>query len=103
MPGPGSHDAKPFNVMKKPPTYSMGMKLKSMLVKQDGPGPGTYLQPGKDTGPSAPRFSIGKSKRPPIGADKSGAPGPGSYKLNSRFANCPDYAMPSIKQEKKFV
>ena len=81
----------------------MGMKLKSTFMKQTVPGPGTYLENGESTKSSAPRFSIGRSKRPPIGGDKSGSPGPGTYKLLSKFANCPDYAMPRIKPENKFV
>ena len=84
----------------------MGLKLKQTLVKENGfPGPGTY-QSTRDSlkRKAGPAFGFSKSKRPPIGHTSMGElPGPGQYKLVSKIANCPDYALPSIKPEYRFV
>ena len=41
VPGPGAHDIATTFTKQRPPLYSMGVKLKQTLVKENGfPGPG---------------------------------------------------------------
>jgi len=61
------------------------------------PGPGTYVNSAEKLKTAAPSFGFGTSKRPEIGKTKMVVPGPGSYKLPSKIADCPDYAMPNRK------
>ena len=87
----------------------MGIKLKqSGLIKSDAslvPGPGAYPNTAEYIKNKAPAFCFARSKRPPLSGAKAKecAPGPGSYKLLTKFANVPDYALPSVKPENKFV
>ena len=103
VPGPGSHNPDPLISRNKPPKFSMGMKLKSLLNKNEdkAPGPGTYhAVETKIDKIRASAFSFGKSLRPSITGKNKESPGPGAYKLPAKFANLPDYAMPSVKSVK---
>lgn len=67
------------------------------------PGPGSYVNSAEKLKTSSPSFGFGTSKRPVVGATKLNVPGPGSYKLNSKIADVPDFAMPNRRAESKYV
>ena len=66
------------------------------------PGPGAYAGDAAFIKSKAPNYGFGSSKRPEL-AKKSTSPGPGAYKIPSRVAEVPDFAMPSRSQEHKYV
>lgn len=105
VPGPGAHSPTVQNSKSKAPVYSMGSKLKSTLVKDDrNPGPGTYVNAGERLKQTAPSFGFGTSQRPAIGGSgKQNFPGPGSYKLPTKIADVPDFAMPGRGGDSKYV
>lgn len=104
MPGPGSHDPHGAVVKSKSPVYSMGAKLKSSMINtQQVPGPGTYVNSAEKLKMTAPSFGFGTSKRPELGSSKFQVPGPGAYKVPSKVADVPDFAMPNRKPENKYV
>lgn len=104
VPGPGTHSPSGQVVKHHAPVYSMGSKLKSTLTRNEYvPGPGTYVNSAEKLKTAAPSFGFGTSKRPEIGKTKMVVPGPGSYKLPSKIADVPDFAMPNRKPESKFV
>lgn len=81
LPGPDHYNSDPLKLKVKPPLYSMGIKLKTSLIKTDKvPGPGTYEGEAKVIKQKAPSFGFGKSKRQPIGKTCN-TPGPGAYRL----------------------
>ena len=65
VPAPGNYEPNHDKVLKSLPSYSMKVKLASVLVNEKGmktPGPGNYnlhLNNKK----AAPRFGFGSSKR----------------------------------------
>lgn len=104
IPGPGTHEPTYVPTKSRSPVYSMGAKFDkqkdtTMLV----PGPGTYVNSAEKLKQAAPSFGFGTSKRPVIGATKLQVPGPGAYKLPSKIADLPDFAMPNRKAESKYV
>mmetsp|Transcript_39575 Transcript_39575/g.60498 ORF Transcript_39575/g.60498 Transcript_39575/m.60498 type:complete len:87 (+) Transcript_39575:1772-2032(+) len=85
------------------PSYSMKAKLGSSLESgaKFVPGPGNYevhLKNKRD----APKFGFGSSVRDD-GPKKLLVPGPGAYKINTMVGDVPAYAMPSRKDEHKYV
>lgn len=94
VPGAGTYEPDPVKVKKNSPNFSMGMKLKSDLIKSaEVPGPGTYVNSGEKMKQSAPSFGFGTSKRPDItGGSKLQTPGPGNYKLPSKVGDVAAYA-----------
>ena len=104
LPGPGTHDAKYQTLKMKSPIYSMGKRI--MDPKNSTsivPGPGTYINRSEKLKQSAPSFGFGTSKRPQLGSSRDNVPGPGSYKLPSKIQDVPAYALPSRKEESKYV
>jgi hypothetical protein len=82
----------------------MGAKFKQTLdTTAIVPGPGTYVNSSEKLRASAPSFGFGTSKRPIVGYTKLQVPGPGTYKLPAKLADCPDFAMPNRKAESKYV
>jgi hypothetical protein len=82
----------------------MGATLKSLKDSTHlVPGPGNYVNSAEKLKATAPSFGFGTSKRPDIGAKKDQVPGPGSYKLRSKIADVPEFAMPNRKPESKYV
>lgn len=67
------------------------------------PGPGAYVNSAEKLKQSSPSFGFGSSQRPVVGSTKLNVPGPGSYKLPSKIADVPDFAMPNRKMESKYV
>ena len=71
VPGAGSYNPEPEKTKKKGPNFSMGMKLKSDLVKSvEVPGPGSYTNNAEKLKNSSPNFGFGSSVRPDIGGSK---------------------------------
>ncbi len=105
VPGPGSHSPTVVPSKQRAPQFSMGAKLSSSLTRNEYvPGPGTYVNTSEKMKQTAPSFGFGTSKRPDIGGNaKNAVPGPGSYKLPTRIADVPDFAMPNKKAESKYV
>lgn len=79
----------------------MGLiKSESALI----PGPGAYSNTAEKLKAKAPAFCFGRSKRPPLSGKPSVvSPGPGDYKLPTKFANLPDFALPAKLAGNKFV
>ena len=76
----------------------------------DNPGPGSYSTPDVTKFKQvAPRAIFGISKRTVSIKENIGEvrakslPGPGAYKLPRMFADCPDYALPPIKDQPRYV
>ena len=71
VPGAGSYNPEPEKTKKKGPNFSMGMKLKSDLVKSvEVPGPGQYVNNSEKMKQSAPQFGFGSSIRPDVTGNK---------------------------------
>ena len=67
VPGAGSYNPETAKNKKSGPNYSMGMKLKSDLIRSvEVPGPGQYTNSAEKFKQSAPQFGFGSSKRPEI-------------------------------------
>ena len=67
VPGAGAYNPDSVKIKKAGPNYSMGMKLKSDLIKSvEVPGPGQYTNSSEKFKQSAPQFGFGSSKRPDI-------------------------------------
>lgn len=83
VPGAGTYDPMSETQKPKGPSYGMGVKLKSDLIKSQWvPGPGTYVDDSEKLKNSAPKFGFGSSTRPEMGDGKKfKTPGPGSYHL----------------------
>ena len=80
----------------------MGSKLGSAIIdtKNKAPGPGSYESHLKDK-KDAPKFGFGSSKRPEITGKKGlDGPGPGSYKINTKVGDVPNYSMPREEHHK---
>jgi hypothetical protein len=105
VPGPGTHSPTVIPSKNKSPVYSMGAKLSSSLVRNEHvPGPGTYVNSSEKMKQTAPSFGFGTSQRPNIaGNQKFQVPGPGSYRLPTRVADVPGFAMTGQKEEHKYV
>ena len=68
------------------------------------PGPGTYVNSSEKLKVSAPSFGFGTSYRPALGGStKFIVPGPGHYKVPTKIADVPAFAMPNRSQESKYV
>lgn len=104
VPGAGSYDPANEIVKKRGPSYGMGQKLKSDLVKSgDVPGPGSYANSAEKLKNSSPNYGFGSSTRPDItGGNKFKTPGPGQYKLPTRVADVAEYAY-QRDEKAKFV
>lgn len=98
VPGAGAYDPTPEKTKKNLPAYSMKMKLDSSLKSTSiSPGPGNYNFEAKNK-ESAPKYGFGTSTRKePKGLN---VPGPGSYKINSKISELPQYAMPNQEKYK---
>jgi len=71
VPGAGSYEPNSNKIKKAGPNYSMGMKLKSDLIRSvEVPGPGQYSNATEKFKQSAPQFGFGSSKRPDITGNK---------------------------------
>lgn len=82
MPGSGTYEPNTDSQKPKAAGYSMGIKLKSDLVKTTGvPGPGQYVQDNEKLKQSAPKFGFGSEKRGDPLNPKFKTPGPGSYHM----------------------
>lgn len=108
VPGPGTHSPEVKPTKFSSPIFSMGAKLPSTLVKKANlmvPGPGQYVnETHKVLRNTAPSFGFGTSTRPPIGGSgKLSVPGPGAYKIPTRVADAPAFAMPNREDHHKFV
>lgn len=105
VPGPGTHSPTGVVGKSRAPVYSMGGKLKSSLTRNEYvPGPGQYVNSAERLKQSSPSFGFGTSQRPDIGGKKNmQVPGPGAYKLPSKIADVPDFAMPNRQGESKYV
>ena len=104
VPGPGTHEPNSGPTKLKSPVFSMGAKFKQTLdTTAIVPGPGTYVNSSEKLRASAPSYGFGTSKRPVVGYTKLQVPGPGTYKLPAKLADCPDFAMPNRKAESKYV
>ena len=104
VPGAGTYEPDSNKLKKASPNFSMGMKLKSDLIKSvEVPGPGSYTNNAEKMKQSAPQFGFGTSKRPEItGNKKFQTPGPGNYKLPNKVGDVPSYAY--VRDEKnKYV
>lgn len=105
VPGPGTHSPVVSPTKFKSPVFSMGAKLPSSLIKKnEAPGPGQYVNNAQKLRSTAPSFGFGSSIRPPIGGGgKLQVPGPGAYKINTKIADAPGFAMPNRADEHKYV
>lgn len=105
VPGPGTHSPEVKPTKFSSPVFSMGVKLPSTLVKKnEAPGPGQYVNKAERLRSTAPSFGFGSSVRPPIGGPgKMSVPGPGAYKINTKIADAPAFAMPNRSDEHKYV
>ena len=105
VPGPGSHNPTVVPSKHKAPTYSMGAKLSSSLTRNEYvPGPGSYVNTAEKMKQTAPSFGFGTSKRPDIaGNPKTQVPGPGAYKVPTKIADVPAFAITGVKDDFKHV
>ena len=105
VPGPGSHSPTIAPSKFRAPTYSMGAKLSSSLTRNENvPGPGTYVNTAEKMKQTAPSFGFGTSKRPALGGNsKHQVPGPGAYKIPTRIADVPEFAMAGKSTDFKHV
>jgi hypothetical protein len=65
------------------------------------PGPGNYEVHLKNK-KAAPNFGFGSSTRGDMAAKTLG-PGPGAYRINSKVADVPGYAIPNRPDAQKYV
>lgn len=71
VPGAGNYEPSLTFTKQAGPNYSMGIKLKSDLVKStEVPGPGQYSNNSQLLKTAAPKFGFGSSKRPDITGNK---------------------------------
>ena len=97
VPGPGTHNPTFQPTKTKYPNYSMGLKIKQQKdTTSIVPGPGTYVNSSEKLKLKSPSFGFGTSKRPVLtGSTKFMTPGPGHYKVPTRIADVPSFAMPN--------
>lgn len=76
----------------------MGIRLKSEAFPKDNgvPGPGAYSDSPAIR--KTPMHKFGKSKRPEPSGPLSLVPGPGHYRLHTKIAPLPEYALPAVKK-----
>lgn len=106
LPGPGTHEPSPQLTKKKAPTYSMGYKFNNTHVDASKwvPGPGAYVNNSTDKlRRTQPSFGFGSAKRPEVGYKRLNVPGPGSYKLPTKIADVPEFALANRKDTSKYV
>lgn len=105
VPGPGTHSPVTNPCKSKAPTYSMGCKLGSSLVKKSiVPGPGQYVNESHKMKTAAPSYGFGTMKRPDIAGNKTlNSPGPGAYKIPVKIGDVANHAMPNRQEAAKFV
>ena len=91
-PGPGQY--APGISGHRDPTWKIGTEIRGKGLKNDNPGPGTYV-PDRNTNfvrPKTPSWKIGTGLRPDLNPVDKSVPGPGNYDPQYKSGN-PKYTM----------
>ena len=91
-PGPGQY--APGISGHRDPTWKIGTEIRGKGIKNDNPGPGTYV-PDRNTNfvrPKTPSWKIGTGLRPDLNPVDKSVPGPGNYDPQYKSGN-PKYTM----------
>ena len=83
------------------PKYTIKGRFPVAIQKTIVPGPGAY-EIHCNNRREAPRFGFGSSTRKPAKGTQD-TPGPGSYKVNVKIGETPQYALPNKSEEFKYV
>lgn len=106
VPGPGGYDLpSPDKVKKGSPSFTLKGRIDAGSMgssKSKVVGPGQYTMNFSDK-PAGPRFGFGTSARQGMAKKDEAQPGPGAYRVPSSIGDVPAYAMPSRKDEYKFI
>jgi hypothetical protein len=99
-PGPGQYNQDGSPIRQKSPAFTMSGRPSPQRYSGP-PGPGTYKVSSKVV--EGPKYGFGSSQRGRNSSPGMHTPGPGSYKIPSKICDLPNYALPTQKEEFRYI